>query len=243
MSLPDIPQIISVVSADSIAVEAKWDQIRLPSDVKRDFCRLWKSQVGYDSFPVVGQTKLFTSASNAEYIADVALTKAILAFPLFKALHEYRDFAIGLVDEYSIPNFKAEFGRASSGEPPSWSEWLVAIDSASSLSDSDRRRLKSFLTDSQQFGGIKGIERVDFAAPAIIKAIGQRVDRFGIADDIARVSTQGLYDAVKDFVTDIPVKVSTLGPTGSLSYSKLVSGFRTALKTAGFAEPVREGEK
>lgn len=229
--LVDTQPIHDSVVAIAAEIDTRWRQVVLPEHLKRLFVCRWKEIVGYPAETARGQTKLYTSEDRAEYIADVAMAKAICAFPLRRALHEYRRIAIDLATTNHIQTFESEFGVTRENEPPSWPQWQAAIAS-SDLAPEEQLRLSRFLTDSNAFHSIKGIARGDFAAPAIIKAIGHRIDRFGIADQIAEVANEELYESVRVFVTTIQVAPLTTG-------SQLREAFHQAVLEAGFS--VREG--
>lgn len=210
-------------------IDANWQSISLPPSVKIDFAKLWKSKIHYTAEISVGQIKLFTSPNKAEYVADVALAKAICGYPLRQALHAYRDIAVTLASSTPITTFEDEFKGTNKTQPPSWKEWEGAIKS-SDLSEVEKVRFAKFLCDSESFHEIKGIHREDFAAPALIKALGHRVDRFGIAEQIAFATDQTLYDAVFAFVNQ---KAS--GGITTVSVNSLRQDFQTALVEIGFA--------
>lgn len=180
-------------------IDSNWKRISLPTPIKARFADLWMERIRYPAETSDGQIKLYTSSSNAEYVADVSLAKAICAVPLRTALHEYRATAVSLARSASITTFEEEFEVKRNTPPPSWSEWVAAINT-SGLSDIERERFRTFMCDSDAFHGIKGIARTDFAAPAIINALGHRIDRFMIADQIAYAADSQLYEAVVSFV-------------------------------------------
>ncbi|MEO0453642.1 MAG: hypothetical protein AAFY98_05840, partial [Verrucomicrobiota bacterium] len=202
-------------------------------DLKRLFCEKWKTSTGHDAQIAKGQTKLFTSEHNFEYIADVALAKAIISYPLYNALHAYKSVAEDLVQKHKIPNYKDEFKDRRTSAPGSWGAWEGAIDQEASFSDEDKSRLKEFLCDSEAAGGIKGIARGDFASPAITKSIGHRIDRFGIAEEIAAVVNQDIYDRTVSALTRTPGSNSSVDPNSLVPFEKLLPVFSSACDSTG----------
>lgn len=226
--LIDTAPIFKEVSELAQAIDVNWRSIAIPVSLKVQFAELWKSQIGYPAEVSSGQIKLFTSTDNAEYVADVALAKAICAYPLRKALHDYRNAVIQLKVDKKIESFEEEFKEKRVDPPPSWSQWKDAID-GSALTVREKELLQLFLCDSKAFNGIKGIAREDFAAPAVIKAIGHRVDRFGIADQIACVTNQALSEAIVALVR----RGESLGDTRSQVIG-FGAEFEAALRLNGF---------
>ena len=225
--LIDTAPIFKEVSELARAIDLNWRSISIPISLKVQFADLWQSQIGYPAEVSGGQIKLFTSTDNAEYVADVSLAKAICAYPLRKALHDYRDAAIQLSVDGKIETFDEEFEKKRIDPPPSWGKWKAALK-VSSLTVGEKELMELFLCDSAAFNGIKGISREDFATPAVVKAIGHRVDRFGIADQIAGVANQELCDAIVALVR--PGAVDG-GKSKSISFG---GEFEIALRLNGF---------
>ena len=212
-------------------IDGSWKDLALPDDIKFRFAALWRTRIGYPAEASKGQMKLFTSEDNAEYVADVALAKAICGLPLRQALHDYRKVAKELAVSNGIIDFDQNFKSKRDTPPPNWAAWEAAIIS-NPITDEEKERLRTFLQDSETFHGIKGIARDDFAAPAVIKAIGHRVDRFGIADQIAFAADDALYNEIVSFVER---KTGALSPS-VVNVTRIVSDFRQAVVATGFRE-------
>jgi hypothetical protein len=224
--LIDTQPLYDEVVALATRIDARWREILLPGQLKREFGQLWATGVGHPAELATGQTRLFTSPERFEYVPDVALAKAICAYPLRKALHEYRSIAFELAQVNQITSFRDEHREASNTRPRSWALWVQAI-AHSNLSADEKQRFERFLSDSRSFHEIKGIARGDFATPAIVKALGQRVERFGIADEIARVANDSLYQSVRSIVV-------APSPSANTDGGNLRNVFMAALAEAGF---------
>jgi hypothetical protein len=226
--LEDTKPIANRLGDFAAQLELNWRTISLPDKLRMMFVNLWVSQIGHGAELAPSVVKLFTSDVKAEYVPDILLAKAIAAYPLRKALHSYKEMAISLADTAGITTFKDEFKDQRDTPPPSWSLWEAALR-ASSMTMEEKSRLSMFLCDSTAFHDIKGISRGDFAQPAICKTIGHRVERFGIADQIAEATNQALYDAVVECVTSRLASVTRAGEIGILSKQ-----FESALVDTGF---------
>jgi len=229
------------VESLSKKAEENWQKIKIPDSLKQKFANLWQEKIGYEATSTEGQIKLHTSATNSENVVDSDLAKAIVAGPYRKALHELRTAVKNLADEYNIETFKQDFGKTSNEQPPSWDRWQSAIIESSYTAD-EKALLADFLTNSAGFHGVKGISRDDFAAPAICNAIGKRIDRFGIADQIAMATSQSLADEIKALIqekdqeTESPSTeaVFTMTPlTGSLVQSLITKPFTILTGASG----------
>ena len=217
-------------SASDLAakIELNWRRLLLPPHLKGMFATQWSAQIGYPAEQAPGMLKLFTSSDKFEYVSDIPLAKAVCAYPLRKALHSYKEVATELAETSRISTFKKEFKDQRDTPPPSWSLWEAAIN-ASSLTSEEKTRLRTFLCNYHAFHEIKGISRDDFAQPAICKAIGHRVDRFGIADQIVAATDQTLYDQLVAFILEKSASADKIPADISLGES-----FNSALVETGF---------
>jgi hypothetical protein len=234
MSLPDINQVFNDVANACVKLDAKGEGFALPSDIKEYFSTLWKTSTGHNAIISEGLIRLYTSTANSEIVTDTNLTKAILAKPLYDAFTEYRNHVLRLEEKYSIPNFKTEFKKKAAGEPPSWARWEEAIDEDDELDDAGKGLIKLFLTDSKAFKDIKGLARKgDFAAPALIRAMGSRVDRFSIGNEIVQVSNDKIYGQLLHALEHGVAIVDDLETDNKELLIKIRSAFSTAIKKAG----------
>lgn len=193
------------VQASELAAIAdnEWQTLVLPADVVELFCKCWQQGSGHKAIPANGQIRLYTSEANSEIITHCDLAKAMVTAPLYQTLHEYRNLAIQLANSHQIETFRQEFREKSTTQPASWDSWLLAIGQSTDLSDEEKTRFKIFLTDADQFYGIKGIAREDFASPALCKSIDKRIDRFSICGEIAKATIidPNLFSKVQDLLT------------------------------------------
>jgi hypothetical protein len=235
MSLPDIEKLFNEVADACAKLDARGDGFEIPTDIKRYFSTLWKTATTHDAIISEGLIRLYTSASNSEFVPDASLAKAILAKPLFDAFYKYRSEVLRLVEEHNIPNFQTEFRKKASGFPPSWSKWEEAISKDHTLDPSDKELIKLFLTDSGAFKDIKGLARKgDFAAPALIRAMGFRIDRFSIGNEIVQVSDDNVYSQLIHFLQDGDTSEELGSETDpSLVWGEIRKEFYSAIKKAG----------
>lgn len=186
-------------------IEANWKSVKLPKAILDAFSNAWVEYVGHPAVRSTGITRLHTSQDRSENIADVDLSIGIAVSPLRQLLHTYKSAAVEIVDKSNIEEFKSEYASKMQGAPSCWEELKTAIDSYDGLNEGQKGLLKSFLTDSAKFYGIKGIARDDFATPALCKASDKRVDRFSIIDQIAGATNTDpqIYKLFVDFISEI----------------------------------------
>lgn len=200
----------------------------LPSPFISELKGAWESIIGYPAIRNIGHMRLHTSESKNENVVDSDLAKAIAAFPLRLELHEIRNWFREKAREYSVSGFEEEHKKTSSGIPPSWERWQEVF-ALEGLSNDERSVLSDFLQNSERFYKIKGISREDFATPAICHAIGKRVDRFSIADQIASVVTLSLYEKLVELVA------GAVAPTEAINFS--IDGNFPELTSSLLAKP------
>ena len=189
-------------------ITVHWRSLQIPAALKERFSREWK--LLYPGRACVYKDNVFrlgTSTEKADDLSDANVLRCIITYPLYRILEDCKKVLDRVRHNTDVEEWPAELRKKLDGEqvPRWWPAWQTELDTLPGITDDQRRLVRNFVLHPGEFADHKGISRSDFTVPALAKAVGLRVDHYGIILDIVRVvdRRRETYDEAAGLLEDL----------------------------------------
>jgi hypothetical protein len=191
--LPAIKPIIEKVTQVSRNIDANEDLYVVPIKLKDDFGQAWGNPYKVKTDIVKLYTTPNEDASKSIALLDSMLLKCAHAVELYDAYAEYMKEAERIKNLLSLSRNEWKSLGEDNPIPTELAEKIrIEIESSSELSLESKSLLQQFLTADKavrknDFGGYKGLSRLDPFQPVAATAFDQRIDYAGYVDDVIKI--------------------------------------------------------